>query len=99
MTTMGENIIKELKSFILRIYRINNQTENKLDVLRTALQEYDKFRNLHSEVFANNYQISDLINTITTAQNKRNNVSKASLHKAFLKVKDDALFRLRHTHI
>ncbi len=96
---MQENIKPDLGVLISRIEKINNRTENKLEVLKTTLVEYDRFRNLHSDIFSNNYQVSDLINSITIAQTKRKNVSKKSLHKEFLKTKDDALFRLWHTHI
>ncbi len=84
----AEEIVRNLK-------QINNQTENKIDQLKLLLIEYD---NLHSQANLKGFQVSELIQDIDTAKNKRKNVSRKYIHGEFVRIKELALIRIEHNN-
>lgn len=92
---MEKEDVNKLKDFVRRIKAVNNQTENKIDVLQKILIEYNDFCKFFPDF--RGYSISMLIDKITEAKTKRKNVSKRSIHQAFLTIKEDALFKIEHT--
>ena len=93
---MEKEAVKKFKDFVRRIKAVNNQTENKIDVLKTILIEYDDF--CKSLPDFKGYPMTILIDDITIAKTRRKNVSKHSIHKDFLRIKEDALFKITHSH-
>ena len=94
---MENDVAKKFKEFVRRIKALNNQTENKIDVLKTILIEYNDF--CKSLPDYKGYSVVTLIDDITHAKTKRKNVSKHSIHKDFLRIKEDALFKIEHSNL
>lgn len=93
---MDKNTLDEIHSIIKKIENINNRTENKIDQLLIAIMEYDEIiKNLDN---FNGFQVSEFIQQIIEAKNKRKNVSRKYIHGQFLRIKDLVLFRLKHNY-
>ena len=92
---MDKKAPKEIKELVQRIKATNNQTKNKIDVLQSILIEYDNFCSQLGDF--RGYSVKGLIDDITKAKTKRKNVSKHSLHQEFLRIKEDALFKIEHS--
>lgn len=90
---MENQSLKKAEGIIKKLEKINNQTENKIDQLKLALVEYDT---LQSQANLGGYQVSELIQAIDTAKTKRKNVSKKYIHGEFVRIKELALFRIKH---
>ncbi len=92
---MDNEVKNKFKEFVRRSKAVNNQTENKIDVLRTILVEYNAFC-LSLKDFKG-YPITMLIDDISNAKTKRKNVSQHYIHKEFIRIKENALFKIEHT--
>ncbi len=92
---MEKEEVNKSKDFVRRIKAVNNQTENKIDVLQKILIEYNNF--CKSIPDFKGYSVSMLIDNIMETKTKRKNVSKRSIHKAFLTIKEDAIFKIEHS--
>lgn len=88
--------LKGLKDILERAKAINNRTEDKIDRLKSVLIEYEEF--VESVPNFTGFRLSELINDIDHAKNKRINVSKKSLHTDFKRIKELAVFRINHMY-
>jgi len=93
---MDENISHSIHALIMKIEKINNRTENKINELQIAINEYDTIIKRIDNF--KGYCISEFIQQITEAKNKRKNVSRKYIHNEFLRIKEIVLFRLRHNY-
>ena len=93
---MDKLFIIKTKEIIKKIERINNQTPNKIDELMSTLIEYDTL--IHSVENFSGYQIIELVQNIDKAKTKRVNVSKKYIHGEFKRIKEAALFRIKHNY-
>jgi uncharacterized coiled-coil DUF342 family protein len=93
---VNKELLKELKALISKIKKVNNQTPNKIDALNACLHEYKQI--IEKLTDFNGYRVDDNIEQIHEAKNGRKNVGKKSLHKSFLWIKDDALFKIEHNY-
>lgn len=86
---------KDVKEIYKRLQKVNNRTKNKIDVLQDVLRDYDNYCS-KLENFKG-FSVRQLIDDISRAKIKRKNVSKRYLHQEFLRIKELADFRIRHT--
>lgn len=86
----------KMGEFVRDIKAVNNQTENKIDVLKKILVKYDEFCKTIADF--KGYPVTGLIEDINLAKTRRKNVGKHSIHIDFLKIKEDALFKVKHNY-
>ena len=93
---MENHFLTSTYEILKKLKKINNQSENKIDLLKLTLIEYNNL--IKSESNFKGFQVLELIQDIDNAKSRRVNVSKKYIHTEFLKIKEVALFRIEHNY-